>query len=243
MSNVVITGANRGIGKALLKAFAENGDNIWACVRKENFEFTQYIQELEKKNKVWIKPVYIELTNSQEIKTFFKDLAKEKQQLDVLVNCAGVGHMNLFQLTSMEQIRNIYEVNLFALMNMCQLAVRFMIKQQSGIIINIASTAANEVYVGNSIYGASKAAVIAFTKSFAAEVATNNIQVNAIAPGLTDTDMSVVFDGKDASLPMARSALGRKINPSEIADVVVTLTEPKMKLINGQVIVVNGGAK
>lgn len=243
MSNVIITGANRGIGKALVKAFAENGDNIWACIRKENSEFSQYIHELEKKNNVWIKPIYIELTNSQDIKAFFKDLAKEKKQLDILVNCAGLGHMNLFQLTSMEQIRNIYEVNLFALMNMCQLAVRFMIKQQSGKIINIASTAANEVYVGNSIYGASKAAVIAFTKSLAAEVAPNNIQVNAIAPGLTDTDMSIVFDGKDASLPMARSALGRKIYPSEIADVVVTLTEPRMKMINGQVIVVNGGAK
>ena len=67
--------------------------------------------------------------------------------------------------------------------------------------------------------------------------------MNCIAPGLTDTDMSIVFDGKDASLPMERSALGRKLHPSEIADVVVTMTDEKMKMINGQVIVVNGGAK
>ena len=146
-------------------------------------------------------------------------------------------------MTSFSDIRKLYEVNLFALMKMCQLAIRPMSRQKKGIIINISSTAAQEVYVGNSIYGASKAAVVSFTESLAAELAPLGIRVNTVAPGLTATDMSSVFEGENPNLPLERSALGRKIEPFEIADVVVALTSDKLRMINGQMIKVNGGAK
>lgn len=241
--NVVITGASRGIGNALVKAFAGHGYNVWACIRKESDELTGQIEDLQKKYHVWIRQVFVELSDPQDIRRAFREIAAEKKRVDVLVNCAGVAHLDLFQMSSQEVIRNVYEVNLFALMQTCQLALRIMTRQKGGKIINVASTAADEVYVGNSIYGASKAAVVAFTKSLAAEAAGHGIQVNAVSPGLTDTDMGFVFDGRDASLPMARSALGRKLHPSEIADVIVAMTDDAMRMINGQVIVVNGGAK
>lgn len=241
-NNVIITGARRGIGKALVEAFVNNGDNIWACCRKADTEFLKWCSVIEKPNH-WIRIIEIDLSKEESIRKGFKDILNDKLPVDVLVNVAGIGHLGLFQMTSFEEIKRIYEVNLFGLMKMCQLVTRPMSRQKSGIIINISSTAAHEVYVGNSIYGASKAAVDAFSKSLAAELAPIGIRVNAVSPGLTDTEMSRIFEGDKPLLPLERSALGRKLLPAEIADVVVGLTSPKMRMINGQVICVNGGAK
>ena len=242
-NNIIITGASRGIGKAIVEAFAKNKDNVWACVREESEDLLRDLRILARENNVWIKTIQMELTDYKSIKNGFYSILDDKKPIDVLVNCAGIGHMNLFQLTSMEQIRQIYEVNLFALMALCQFGIRAMSRQKNGIIINIASTAGSEVYVGNSIYGSSKAAVIAFSKSLAAETMSKGIRVNCIAPGLTDTEMSKVFEGNNASLPISRTAIGRKIRPKEIADVAVLLTTDSMRMVNGHVLVVNGGTK
>ena len=240
--NVVITGSNRGIGRAIAEAFIQNGDNVWACCRHANDEMRDWAKFHTNEDR-WIRIIEFDLNDENEIVTGFKEILQDKQRIDVLVNVAGVGHMGLFQMTSFKEIRNLYEINLFALMKMCQLVIRPMSRQKSGIIINISSTAAQEIYVGNSIYGASKAAVVAFTESLAAELAPLGIRVNTVAPGLTDTMMSSVFEGDNPNLPLERSALGRKINPSEIADVVVALTSDKLRMINGQMIKVNGGSK
>lgn len=240
--NVIVTGANRGIGKAIAEAFVKHGDNVWACCRHAGDDLKNWAASNTTDNR-WIKIVEFDLSSEESITNAFKTILKDKVQIDVLVNVAGIGHMGLFQMTAFSEIRKLYEVNLFALMKMCQLAIRPMSRQKSGIIINISSTAADEVYVGNSIYGASKAAVVAFTKSLAAELAPIGIRVNTIAPGLTDTDMSAVFEADNPSLPLERSALGRKIKPDEIASVVVEMTSDKLSMINGQMICVNGGAK
>ena len=240
--NVIVTGANRGIGKAVVEAFVENGDNVWACCRNIDEKIESWSKRLSSEKR-WVKPIEFDLTDEEQIKNGMKKIMSDHARIDILVNCAGIGHLGLFQMTSFEDIRNIYEVNLFSLMRMCQLVIRPMSKQKAGQIINISSTAANEVYVGNSIYGASKSAVVAFTKSLAAELAPMGIRVNTVAPGLTDTDMSSIFEGKNPDLPLERSALGRKLTTKEVADVVVGLTTDKMAMINGQMICVNGGSK
>lgn len=242
MKNVIVTGSNRGIGKAIAESFVQNGDNVWACCRHADQKMKDWANANSNCNR-WIRIVEFDLADEQAISEGFRSILNDHLPIDVLVNVAGIGHMGLFQMMKFSDIRKIYEVNLFALMKMCQLVIRPMSRQKSGVIINISSTAAKEVYVGNSIYGASKAAVVAFTESLASELAPLGIRVNTVAPGLTATDMSSIFEGDNPNLPLERSALGRKLTPTEIADVVVELTTDRLKMINGQMICVNGGAK
>lgn len=241
--SAIVTGANRGLGKTIVEKMAEQGCNVWAIVRKETTEFSQFCQNLAMENKIFVTPIYADLSSEETIKSAFEKISSEKIGIDYLINNAGIGHMGYFQLAKMDYIKNLYNVNLFAPMLLCQLAMRVMSRQKSGKIINVASTAASEIYEGNSVYGSSKAALVAFTQSFAAEAFRYGITVNAIAPGLIDTDMSSVFEGKNPEEPIKHTALGRKIETNEIANVVISLLSDEMNIINGTVITINGGHK
>jgi 3-oxoacyl-[acyl-carrier protein] reductase len=241
--NAIVTGANRGLGKAIVKELAAQGCNVWAIYRHESEEFNCFASKLESEHSVFIKSITVDLASEESIKDGYRFISAEKKTIDILINNAGIGHMGLFQMTKTEFIRDLYAVNLFAPMILTQLVLRNMSRQKSGKIINVASTASSEVYEGNSIYGSSKAALVAFTQSLAAETFNNGVTVNAIAPGLINTDMSCVFEGKDPEEPIRHTALGRKIEAKEIADIVINLLSDKMKLINGAVVTINGGHK
>lgn len=241
--NAIITGANRGLGKAFVESLAEEGCNIWTITRKPSDEYNDFISGVAERNSVSIIPVYADLSYEESIREAYKVINSEKRSIDILINNAGIGHMGWLQLTKTDFIKKLYAVNVFAPMILSQLVLRNMSRQKYGRIINVASTAANEVYEGNSIYGSSKAALIAFTQSFAAEVFQYGITVNAIAPGLINTDMSAVFEGKDPEEPIRHTALGRKIETKEIANVVNNLLSDNMSIINGTVITINGGHK
>lgn len=241
--SAIVTGANRGLGKALVEKLAKQQYDIWACARTENQEFEEFLAQLSQKEGVEIKPVYVDLTSEEDIKRAYREICAEKKSIDVLINNAGIGHMELFQMTKMARVHEIYQVNVFSAMLLSQLVLRNMSRQRSGKIINVVSTAANEIYEGNSVYGASKAALAAFTQSLAAEVYRCGVTVNAVAPGLIDTRMSAVFEGKDPEEPLRHTALGRKIDPEELAEIIVELLSDKMNILNGEVICVNGGHK
>lgn len=241
--NAIITGANRGLGKALLKRFAECHIHIWALVRKKTEEFEKYIQTLSKENDVAIQAICVDLESEDSIKAAFREISKENRSIDILINNAGIGHMALFQMTKMEFVNKLYRVNVFAPMMLSQLVFRKMSRQHYGKIINVASTAADEIYEGNAVYGSSKAALVAFTQSFAAEAYRYGVTINAIAPGLIHTDMSVVFEGKDPGEPLRHTVLERKMEPEEVAAVVMHLLSDELNIINGALITVNGGHK
>ena len=239
--NILITGANRGIGAAFVKAFAQQKCNIWACARKCSEEFEDQMSELAAQNNVWIKPVYFDVTDSEEMKTAVKEILKSGENVDVLINNAGVAHGGLFAMTKMRTIRDVFDVNVFAPMELTQLVLRKMMRQKSGSIINMSSVAAINVRAGNSAYGVSKAAVKAWTAILATETAQYGIRVNAIAPSLTDTDMGHMVQQNAGENKLLPSAMGRMAKTEEIANVALFLASEEASFVNGETIVVNGG--
>lgn len=241
--NAIITGTNRGIGKAILRKFAENGCNIWACARKKNEEFENEIEEIAKINNVQITPIYFDLSSEESIKEGFKQIYIKRRPIEILVNNAGIGHSALFQMTTNSKIREVFEINTFAVMEITQLALKSMTRQKHGSIINISSIAGLDSYAAHCAYAASKAAIISFSKSLATELALQGIRVNSIAPGATDTDMIPIFEEKANGNLLKNAAMNRYAKPEEIAEVVLFLASDKASFINGQVIRVDGGSK
>ncbi len=241
--NAVITGANRGIGRAMVEKFASEGYNIWACARKSSKEFEEDMFSVSEKYNVWIKPIYFELDSSDSIKAGYMQIRKDKLSVDVLINNAGVCHAEIFQRTSISTIKDIFAVNTFAVMEFTQYILKNMMLQKSGSIINMASIAGIDADPTNCAYGTSKAAVISFTKILASEVAPSGIRVNAIAPGPTDTDMVSVVKEKVGDAILSHSSMKRFAKPEEIADIALFLASESSSFVTGQVIRADGGGR
>jgi 3-oxoacyl-[acyl-carrier protein] reductase len=240
--NTVITGCNRGIGKEIIKVFAENGANIWACVRRESGTFSKYINNLEQKHSVSINPVYFDLSDEEQIKTGVKTIKETKEPVDILVNNAGVIFTALFQMTSMQKLKEMFEINYFSQMLLTQYISRIMMRQKSGSIINISSSAALEGNEGRTGYASAKAAMITSTKVLAKELAPYNIRVNAVAPGLTQTEMMESSTPEDAlKETLNRICMKRVGQPEEIANSVLFLASDLSSYMTSQVLRVDGG--
>jgi 3-oxoacyl-[acyl-carrier protein] reductase len=239
--NAIITGSNRGIGKAMLIAFAQNGANIWAHSRKESPEFTELINTVSKDYNVQIWPIYFDLTNYAEMKNSVKQINEYKKTIDILVNNAGITYNALFQMSTENNLRHQFEVNFFSMFLFTQYISKFMIRQNSGSIINISSSAGIDGNLGKSVYGASKAAVICFTKSIAAELGEKGIRANCIAPGITETNMLGTMPVDVIKETINLSNLKRAGSPEEIANTAVFLASEYSSYITGQVIRVDGG--
>ena len=237
-----ITGTNRGLGKALAEEFARSGANIIAHARKESDEFLISCSELEGTYGVTVTPVFFDMTDTAAMKACVRDLlAVKKLSVDVLVNNAGVAHGGLFQMTAMSKIREVFDVNLFAAMELTQLLLRAMVRRGHGAIVNVGSISGIDMKVGNCAYGLSKAALMAFTRTLAAECGPTGVRVNAIAPGLSATDMAQQMEESAGREMIARSAMNRLGRPEEIAKVAVFLASDEASFVNGQIVCVDGG--
>ncbi len=239
----VITGSNRGIGKAILEIFAKNGCNIFACIRKENAAFQVYLQTLEREFGVWIKPVFMDLEDEDSIKAAIKSIMAESVKIDILVNNAGVASGGLFQMTSVKEMKRIFEINFFAQIQFTQGIARLMMRHKAGSIINLSSTAAYLPDPGTLAYGSSKAAFSRATQSLATELGAYNIRVNALAPGVTRTDMydQMSVTARDALINA--SALKRVGEPDDVAGAALFLASDLSTFVTGQILRVDGGTK
>lgn len=240
---VIITGTNRGIGRSILEAFSANGATVLAHARTKTDKFEDDIAALQKTYGNVITPVYFDLTDYTAMKAFIKDLLAKKTPVDAVVNNAGITFNALFQMTREEDLRKQFEVNFFSLFLFTQLVSRLMSRRQAGSIVNVASTAGMDGNPGKSVYGASKAAVICMTKSVAAELGASNVRANAIAPGITETEMLATMPAQVVAEAKASADLRRGGKPSEIADMAVFLASDLSSYITGQVIRVDGGLK
>ncbi len=240
----LVTGCNRGIGKAILETFAENGANIFACVRNETEEFTDRIKSLSEKNNVEITPLYFDMRDEKAMKNAMMSIRKTRKKIDILVNNAGMRPPSAcsFQMTPIDKIREVFDVNFFATLQLTQYVLKFM--QDSGSIINVASMAAFDGDLGFCAYSSSKAALIGFTRNLSRELGKQNIRVNAIAPGLTDTDMGRANNiNGNAENFIKESTLGRWGNPEEVANSILFLASDLSSFVTGEVIFVNGGQR
>jgi 3-oxoacyl-[acyl-carrier protein] reductase len=237
----VVTGSNRGIGKAILEVLAKNGANVWACARSESEEFLLSISRLEDKYGVVIKPVYFDISDIDSVKRGVREITVNKDPIDILVNNAGSISISLFQMTPMSKVKEMFDINFYPMFQLTQMLVKSMVRN-GGSIINLSSSAAIEGNEGRVAYASSKAAVITFSQVISRELGRNNVRVNTIAPGLTDTDMMRGSTPNDVlEKTLERISLHRTAKPEEIANVVLFLSSSLASYITGQVLCVDGG--
>lgn len=238
----LVTGSNRGIGKAVLEAFVQNGAKVWACARKESAEFQSLLDELRRKYAADISPLYFDLSDESAIEEALAPLVLRKERIDILVNNAGIAQGGLFRMSSVAKIRELFNINFFSQLLITQYIVKLMIRQNSGSIINMGSIAGIDGDPGYVSYGSCKAAFMFATKTISKELARHNIRVNAVAPGLTDTDMADLMEEKARAGMIADSAMQRLATPEEVAGTVLFLASDLSAFVNGQVIRVDGGS-
>jgi len=237
----VVTGCLQGIGLATLNLMAANGANVFACCQKQTPEIEGHMGRLSDHYGVDIVPVYFDLLDEQAIKAAASTIQKAKKPIDILVNVAGANFDALFHMISMEQMQKTFQINFFSPMLFTQYITRLMLKNGAGSVINVSSISAIDGNPGQLSYASSKAAMLAATTTLSAELAPKGIRVNAIAPGVIDTDMTKDLPDDVMERQMILSDLKRVGTPEEVASLIVFLASDKSNFITGQIIRVDGG--
>lgn len=240
--NAIVTGARTGIGYGVVEKFASLGINVWAIVHREDNEFLSRIQELSNRYNVWITPVYVDLSDEEQIKQGIQAIIKEKKPIDILVNAAGVlSPKRLFTMTSMADVRKLMDVNFFAVLQVTQLVSRVMMRQKSGSIVNISSMSAWGDDTAQLEYAVSKAAINCATKKMAKELGAYGVRVNAVAPGLIATKMLAEANEEDVANLVSDTSLKRIGKPQDVANLIAYLASDDASYVTGQIIRIDGG--
>jgi len=235
----LVTGAAQGIGKAIALRLAEEGsDIILVDVNKEKCD--QTAEEIQGKGrKTW--PYQIDVSDYRQVESLFESETAKWGRLDVLVNNAGITRDNLILRMKEEEWDSVIKINLKGVFNFCKAASKVMMKQRSGVIVNISSIIGIMGNAGQINYSASKAGLIGVTKSLAKELASRNIRVNAVAPGFIQTAMTDKLTEEQKQLMLNAIPLKRIGSPEEVANLVLFLACDESSYTTGQVINVDGG--
>ena len=234
--NIFITGSTRGIGLAMAHRFASLGANIVLNGRREIGE--ELISEFSDYG-VQVIPISGDVSDSTDAKRMVEEAIEKLGSMDILVNNAGITKDKLMLKLTEEDFEQVLKVNLVGAFNMTQAVLKPMTKARQGAIINVSSVVGLIGNVGQANYAASKAGLIGFTKSVAREVAARNVRVNAIAPGMIESDMTDVLSDKVKEATLAQIPMKRFGNTSEVAEVATFLA--RQEYLTGQVIAIDGG--
>lgn len=237
----IVTGASRGIGEAIALKFAAQGANV-AFTYVSSDEKAQALEAKLAALGVKAKAYKSNAGVYEECETLVADVLKEFGKIDICVNNAGISKDNLLLRMSPDQWDDVMNINLKSVYNMTKHVIRPMMKAKSGSIINMSSVIGIMGNAGQSSYAASKAGIIAFTKSIAKEMGSRNIRCNAVAPGFVETDMtSYLKEGEGATNYIQQIPLGRFGTPEDIANVCLFLASEMSGYVTGQTISTCGG--
>ena len=234
--NIIVTGASGGIGNAIVEKLYEQGGNVLATGTRE-----EKLQELNDKFKN-IKTLKFDISNHDKIEEFINNATDELGgNLDCIVNNAGITKDNLTIRMSMDEWSKVIDINLTSTFLMSKFAIKKMLKNKTGKIINITSVVGHTGNVGQANYTASKAGIVAMSKSLAIEYAKKNINVNCISPGFISTAMTDAIDEKFKESIISKIPANRLGKPEDIANAVLFLASSGSDYINGETLHVNGG--
>ena len=235
MAKVLVTGGSRGIGAAIAKKFAEQGDTVYITYCKSK----EAAQSLEQQ--YGIHPIFADFREDLGALNAGKAIVEQVGTIDTLVNNAAVSVVDVFQCVSEEDCTALYRVNLFGTVDMTRAILPTMLQQHAGNIINITSVWGQTGASCEVDYSVTKGGIIAFTKALAKEVAPSGIRVNAVSPGVIDTEMNAHLSEEDRKELAEETPLQRIGKPEEIADAVLFLASERAAFITGQILPVNGG--
>jgi 3-oxoacyl-[acyl-carrier protein] reductase len=233
--NVIVTGASGGIGNSIVEKLYECNANILATGTK-----IEKLEELKGKfNK--IKILKFDISQSDKIEEFIENSSKELGGLDCIINNAGITQDSLAIRMSIDEWKKVIDVNLTSTFLMSKFAIKKMLKNKKGKIVNITSVVGHTGNLGQANYTASKAGVVAMSKSLAIEYAKKNININCISPGFIKTAMTDKIDDKFKEVIVSKIPSARLGEPEDIANAVLFLASTHSDYINGETLHVNGG--
>ncbi|MDC0585753.1 beta-ketoacyl-ACP reductase [Candidatus Pelagibacter sp.] len=234
--NIIVTGASGGIGNSIIKKLNEAGANILASGTR-----IEKLEELKKSFKN-VKTLKFDISQSDKVEEFINNATNELGgSLDGIVNNAGITQDNLAIRMSLDEWQKVININLTSTFLMSKFAIKKMLKNKSGKIVNITSVVGHTGNLGQANYTASKAGIIAMSKSLAIEYAKKNINVNCISPGFIKTAMTDKIDEKFKEVIVSKIPSARLGDPDDIANAVLFLSSNQSSYINGETIHVNGG--
>jgi 3-oxoacyl-[acyl-carrier protein] reductase len=236
----IVTGGTKGIGRAICLLFAEEGAKVVANFSKDVNAAEDLMKEAKSRG-LSMGLFKADVTQFDQVKEMVEEAFAQYGRIDILVNNVGLIRDNFLMLMSDDDWNSLLHTNLTSLFNCCRTVIRKMIPQRKGKIINISSISGILGTSGQTNYAATKGGVISFTKALAREIGPFNIHVNAVAPGLIESDVVSRMPKEKVEAITKSSSLGRIGKPEEVAQVVLFLASEHSNYITGQTIIVDGG--